>query len=644
MKNVSIRFKRRKIQTWKSALLAVLAAAFFFLLFQFPQKDLGRCGLTASAYNADPMTIECYDVDMTVQTDRKIVVEETITMRANQNGSVFTRSLPLEGDRYYNIEAECDQTSGFSYEVLTDEEDIYLNVECRLPVSKGETRKYTIRYVMEIGADDVKNGMRLDVIGYGWPVALHNVNATLHFPARATVNEAYRGGYGSQGSLSYELSEDGKTLFFHVDTLEKVYNSYYYESMAEGVTLQFTFEKGVLDSYAKTRIFTDDMWKIALFGALVIGASVAVLMLTRSKRELISVVNVKAPDDMDPMKMGKILDGTVDGEDVTSMIYYFARKGYLIIHMENEDDPTLIRKVVELPSDAPVYEKTLFKGLFKKGESVKVSDLENNFYESVQTAIAQVPPMKMYDKKSVVGYVCGGVLGALFAMLVPFCMGFFKIGGGYTYLLGIVLAIPIVGILILGLLRENYRYKWKSSARTGVLIAELLLAALFAVVFIVLFANFLMTGYEKAVVCAVSFSCTFITTKALSRTEKYLQVLGEIVGFKDFIIVTEEEKIKFMLEENPELYYKILPYAQVLGVTKEWEEKFANILLEPPTWYVSSSSVFDYLLLRHCMTRTFVRMMAAPNGKGSFAGYSGGGGGFGGFGGGGHGGGGGGFR
>ena len=125
--------------------------------------------------------------------------------------------------------------------------------------------------------------------------------------------------------------------------------------------------------------------------------------------------------------------------------------------------------------------------------------------------------------------------------------------------------------------------------------------------------------------------------------------LGQILGFKEFIVVTEEDKIKFMLEENPELYYKILPYAQVLGVTDEWEKKFEKITLEPPTWYVGDFTVFDYMILNSCMRRSMLRAMAAAAqeasaGGGRFIGRSGGGGSFGGFGGGGFGGGGGGAR
>ena len=125
-------------------------------------------------------------------------------------------------------------------------------------------------------------------------------------------------------------------------------------------------------------------------------------------------------------------------------------------------------------------------------------------------------------------------------------------------------------------------------------------------------------------------------------------MLEEILGFKEFIVATEEDKIKVMLENNPELYYDVLPYAQVLGVTDEWEGKFKNILIEPPSWYYNTRGLtyFDCYLINRCLTRSMMASMAraASQGAGSLVGGSGGGGSFGGFGGGGFGGGGGGAR
>ena len=97
-----------------------------------------------------------------------------------------------------------------------------------------------------------------------------------------------------------------------------------------------------------------------------------------------------------------------------------------------------------------------------------------------------------------------------------------------------------------------------------------------------------------------------------------------------------------MLEENPEIYYKVLPYAQVLGVTDEWTHHFRNILIEKPSWaYGFEYSVFDYMLVNRSM-RMITRTMAmrpqntsstvGRTGSGGFGGFSGGGRGGGGFG------------
>jgi uncharacterized membrane protein len=252
----------------------------------------------------------------------------------------------------------------------------------------------------------------------------------------------------------------------------------------------------------------------------------------------------------------------------------------------------------------------------------------------------------MYEPKSIFGWISGSILGALLALIIPLIMGK-KLGGGYTYFFGVFLIIPIIAIAVIGMIRENYRYKWKVSKQRLCMAGELLIAVLFSLIFIFAFAEHVMTEFEKAVLCIAVFLPCMLSQKALSRKEKYVKALGDILGFKEFITVTEEDKIKVMLEENPELYYHILPYAQVLGVTEEWEDKFRHLTIEPPSWYVGSRmTVFDYLFINRCMRMSMhAALMSARNSVGGgHIGRSGGGGSFGGFGGGGFGGGGGGVR
>lgn len=635
----------KRLSNLLKAAIVLLLSAFLALI------GVGRYELNASAATGDVIEIQRYESDLTIRTDRKVEVKERITVKFLATGlTMFYRSLPLEGAKYQNVTASCDGNAEFSYYV-DDNPDVsgFLDVNCVGGAKRGNVWTYDISYTMENDFDG-GDGMTIDAIPFGFTVPLHNVTATLHFPVSLTAEDCdVYVGYGSTELSATEkvFSDDGKTLTVSAEILEVRYNDTYGENVADGITVDFRLGEGVLDGYTKTRIFTDNMWWILLVGGVAVAIAVVLTVCTRKKREISTVVNIKAPDNMDPLKMGKLIDGNVDGEDITSMIYYFADKGYLAIDLTDEDDPKFIRKREELPDGAPPYQKTLFDGIFEQGEEVRVSDLKNHFYSSADKAMRQVPPTEMYEPSSRFAFFAGGVLGTFFALLVTFLLGKFYLGGGYGYFLGAAFAVPVAAILFLAYMRENYRYKWSKAKLTGLLLAELLVAALFTLLYVGVFAKHLTTGYERLAVSLAAFGCTFIGIGAISRTERYCERLGEILGFKEFIVVTETDRIKFMLEENPDLYYKILPYAQVLGVTKEWEEKFEKILVEPPQWCVGSNmTVFDYLIINRCMRAATIGMMTRPQpkGGGSFTGRSGGGGHFGGFGGGGFGGGGGGAR
>lgn len=640
---------KRKMKTGK--LLCMFMLAVFLVCLIFPIKS----PLTASAqvrYN-DLIHIQKYEVDMTVEKDRTVRVKERITVEFLKNGlTMFYRSLPKESARYYDISASCADGKAFSYTVENNpDNDEFIDINCIGGAEKGNVRTYDIAFCMQNGlnAGTKRSGMIIDVIPFGFTVDLHEVSATVRFPYPVSEDTcALYTGYGSKEedtTLNKRLSEDKKTLTFFADLLPRAYNETFDEYVAKGVTLDFTFTDGKFDGYTRVRLFTDGLWLILLLGALAVGLCVLLVSFTRTKRELITTVNVTAPDSMDPMKMGKLLDGTADSEDVTSMLYYFAHKGYLNIDLTDEDNPVFLKKS-DLPQTASLHEKTLFNGLFKSGDRVTAKDLQYKFYDFVERAKLQLPTPKMYEKKSVLGYLAGGVLAVLFPVLTVQILAFSRLGAKFISLMGLTFVIPVALMLGLGYIQENYRYKWKRKTQTALNIAKTVIGALFALIFSFFLANHILTEFEKLVICAFSFACAVITNRTLSRTEAYLQTLGQILGFKDFIVYTEEDKIKVMLEENPELYYKVLPYAQVLGVTDEWENKFSAILLPPPSWCTCSNvSAFDIWLLNRCMRSAFVVALAKPQAQGGgFVGKSGGGGSFGGFGGGGFGGGGGGAR
>ncbi len=652
----------------KTRRLWLKAALLLFLIFSvlfipFFSNGQGRYATKASADSGDYVKIHQFTAHYSVQTDRTVSVQEYITVEFLQsNLTMFYRSLPKEQARYFNVQASCAENPDFSYHVAENPDmSDFLDVNCVGGAQKGNIWTYAISYTMEYAGELLDNGMIIDLMGYGWTVPLYNVEITVDFSHNAlkeyTVYSGVYGAKGNEAGVQASWQQDG-TLKLVCDKLERKYSAFYDEYTTEGITLKFAYHDGVLQPYNPLNFATRDMWWIALAGILAVGLAVAVVVLTPKKQEIITTVNIQAPDEMDPMQMGKRIDGVVDQEDITAMLYYFADKGYLTIDFTDEDDPVFVQRVAKLPASEKIHARTLFSGLFAHASasddeffadglaSVRVSELKNKFYASAETAMTQLPARKTYEKKSVVAYVSGGIIGVLLAVLVPMLWGLINVGGAYFYFTGIVFAVPVFLILLLGYVAENYRYKWNKSKKTGMKAAQIVIAAAFTLLFNGLFASHLLLISEKTVLAVCVFVCAFLMQNKLRRTEKCRQELGHILGFKDFIVYTEEDKIKIMLEENPELYYKILPYAQVLGVTDEWTDKFRNILLQPPTWYVGQNmSYFDYMLLRSCMRRAMITAMTRPQQSGgSHIGRGGGGGHFGGFGGGGFGGGGGGAR
>jgi uncharacterized membrane protein len=72
------------------------------------------------------------------------------------------------------------------------------------------------------------------------------------------------------------------------------------------------------------------------------------------------------------------------------------------------------------------------------------------------------------------------------------------------------------------------------------------------------------------------FSLLFVLL--MKRKTKYgEEVRGKIKGFKHYLEVAEKDQLEGLVEQNPNYFYDILPYAYVLGVSKKWIEKFENI-------------------------------------------------------------------
>lgn len=651
----------------RTRFLAALAFLLFFVIALFSLLNAGNnVGnnaniITASAdtYTNDAFKVNQYTADVTVNTDRTIRFHEKISVTIRSNGSQFYRSLSIDsGDAYFDISATRTNSSGVivddSFSVINNpDKSGYIDIVCYGGVSTGNRWTYDFYYTMR-STERTADGMTIDVVGGGWTVPLHDVTVTMHFPSTFTY-KVYSDAFGgaSSGSVKEEKIDEN-TLKLTTELLEVVYNKTYGDNSAKPITIKFTLQDGVMDSYAAMLLKSPSFWIILIVAVAAVVVTFFLVKVFKKDHEMVTVVNVKPPEGMDPLLMGLTIDGNVDTEDITSMIYYFAEQGYLTIELpaDKKDEPILHRTDKEIPSDIPSWQRVLLDGLFDKGnrDTTTIADLQEHFYTSANKAKMLVTARKggQYEKKSIVGMVICAILSLALYELVPFFVGLIRIGGGYTYKNGVRMGVVLVLCMIGFFMVERRRYKDKTKSRIWKNVLLTIALALAGLVYTRMFARHILNVYERLFIAIAATLCAVMAPHCISRTEKYTQALGGILGFKDFILYTEEDKLKVMLEEEPQLYYDVLPYAQVLGISDIWESKFQSIVINQPAWASGNVglSVFDYVVFSSVLRTALTTAMVAPTQSrgGTFIGGGGGGGHFGGFSGGGHGGGGGGIR
>ena len=464
---------------------------------------------------------------------------------------------------------------------------------------------------------------------------MNDVLITVNLPeGYIKENSAYHTGWrGKDNDTAYDdWNFEGNTITLAIDSLDTYH----------GVTFEIAYENGVLT----TKPDLTPYW-IIIGACVLLGILFAVKFLIFNKDGLTPVVNTEAPNDMDPLVMGKLIDNRVDKSDVTSLIYYWANKGYLKINMEDENDIELIRIRTELPATAPKHQRTMYAGLFRSGDAVKINSLADSFYRTVDTVTKEVNAenKKLYDGKSVVVADIFEFVAALVAMITPVALGMLTISLTYISLLPLFMIIPAFIIFVMSQAVKLKTLKLKKGKLALLYAGVAALALVFTGIYMLLVPSHVIELLPKFLICVVTFTMVILSTTILSRTEAYNEKLNQIVGFREFILTVEKDKLETMLEQNPEFYYQVLPYANVLGVSDVWENKFAALTVVPPSWTTSRyhNSAFNFIVFNSAMrsaTRNMTTSFISRPSSGSYSGGGSHGGHFGGFSGGGHGGGG----
>ncbi len=586
-----------------------------------------------AGYNGYEIT--SYDVTMDVGIDNVIRITERIDVFAEYSKHGIIRNIPKEVDLH-----RADGTSSSyraiisnlsvseKYSTDTDNGELAVKIGDEDRTFTG-AHSYVISYDYKIGKykSEGFDELYMNIIGTNWDTTIDNVTFTINMPAEfdPSLLGFTHGGYSSYAEDNIEYEVNGTTITGrYIGTLDS------YEGLTVRAELPdeyFVIPELHFDVYTAFMLFLP---------LLTLGYAFFVYLKYGKEYPVVEPVAFYPPAGMNSAEVGFAYKLKCESNDVMTLLIYLADKGYVKITDQtngryNKQSSIFITKLREYDGDNKL-ERMFMEGLFKKGDTVTVSDLQYKFYTTVQKINTSISSKTNTAKikEPIPGWrvffiILATIVSFILLVFRPIneCFGFDD-GSIAIIFPAIALLITLVSCLMNGGKAMLFIYAW--SFFFGGVIACIQIPQ--AYIYSPFYLPYGITGF----VCIILIH--FCLRALPRRTPLGNKLYGEIKGFRRFLQYAEKPKLEELVNENPSYFYDVLPYTYVLGVSNKWIKKFETIVQSPPDWYEGAGSYMAFsTFMSSTMNSSMRSMSSSPSsggGGGGGGGFSGGGGGGGG--------------
>ena len=553
-----------------------------------------------NAYAQEAFTIKNYVVNVKVNKDASLDINEKISVHFTEPRHGIIRRIPykyqlqplpsgtqkaerqLESGGYTHTIVEDIKVPGWNYDVSTEGDFKSIKIGSKDNYVNGD-QQFSISYRVLNAINFFKDHSELyfNLIGTEWATVIDSAAFSIELYDALPDTPEYFIATGSLGSKENNTVTKWKE--------NKIFSGHTTKSLNpnEGLTVGISFPNNFL--IKQDYRFRGLYWLLLPF---IVFPLMFFIWKRWGKDEKVTVqTEFYPPENISPSVSGYVIDDKLDQRDLTALVPYWGAGGFLKINeIEKKSLFGLIKnkeyefiKLKDLPGNALKFEKTLFNGIFKTGDEVKLSELKDVLYKTMNIAKSELEDEINVDE-FYVKYSRG--LGVFFTAI-----GF---------------VILIAGIV-------NLISNWQEKIWLGV--------ALIASGIIIIVFGLIMT----------------------KKTKKGTLLYQKLLGFKEFIKTVEKDRLQEFLKQDENYFDKVLPYAIVFDIADTWKDKLKGLEIPPPKWYSGSYGAgnFNTLLFMNSLDKSMNTMTntfySSPHSSGSSGGSFSGGGGFsgGGFGGGG---------
>lgn len=423
--------------------------------------------------------------------------------------------------------------------------------------SQEYTVDYTVKNVVTFYNDH--DELFWDVNGDQWLEPFNKVTVHLHLPDGVTLDKhlqpiCFTGDFGStdRNCTVTTANKTGDTITAATTKPLMVHQTLSYVA---------GFEKGYFKPFTLQDTLGEYAADIAVFvlPLLILGGTAGLYWFRHGrdpKGRGVIVPEYNAPEGLGPIEVGTLIDFRTDNKDITATIIDLAVRRYLTI-IEEKKDRKLLPDVTSYSlrlenlgmGELNEFERTIMDALFVGSGVGETIDLSQKKYSLSTTASV----LRTTVKKSLVS------------------RGYFRPSAFKLRTFGWCV-LCIIATCIVGAVAAHFQ--------AG-------------------------SAYGLGVAAGVALAIlSFIFSAA--RTELGVAANDQIKGLKMYLNVAEKDRINKLQSPDAryaanmkepkrtvDLFEKLLPYAMILGVEKQWADQFKNIYRTPPDWYSGNWNTFS---------------------------------------------------
>ena len=481
-------------------------------------------------------------------------------------------------------------------------------------------KRYIIKYTYSIEKYNTKDGIDefyFNIVGDKINTSIGSVEYKIEFPKKYNKENIYL----YSGRDEYKINGEetlNKEKGIGIDILSDTVIAGRIDKLIlpfRAVTLRIKLGK---DYFILRNNYTDILAKIGTALAVMTFIYTLIILYKYGRdKKLSDIITFKLPKELDVSNTYYLKYKTTTDyrKIVPALIIEFANEGYIEIGdgADRQEKGIFAKKpkdrfdIVKIKDyNGNQYRKKIFDALFSKGDVITEKNIKK-VGQNIVTAVTEGVEIMQNSKFDKEVYDQSGlkhvwkILGMTIIPLIILFLGAVSFVGSIGLTFKIISTIAILASIFMSVMCL------KQTSRTTTVIGVVI--QLIIIIIMLVYA-----GVEAKFISGLGSGIYYIVSAILlslqvlisfwmeKKTQKGMMYEAQVNGFVKYIKTAREEELKEMVIEHPTMFFDILPYTYIFGISKLWINKFSNIEIEKPEWY--TGNVYSAMAFGQITTRS----------------------------------------